>query len=225
LSEGDGQITNREKGVTTTAVCASSAGGNYIPPMLIFKRKRMTDLVLRGSPPGTIGACSDNGWITSQLFLKWLEQFAHHAILSVNERVILLLDGHASQKTLEAVNFARSHGIIMISFPPHSTHRMQPLDRTFFGLFKSQFNKECDKWMTRHVGRRISPFEQAELFSLAYLAVANISKAQSGFLCTGLWPYDPDVYRDEEFAPSLITDEPLSGTVTVSRLKLFYHET
>ena len=65
-----GKITSGEKGVTTTAVCAFSASGNYIPPMLIFKRKRMTKLLLRGSPPGTLGAWSDNGWITNELFLK-----------------------------------------------------------------------------------------------------------------------------------------------------------
>ena len=56
-----GKITRGEKVVTTKAVCAFSASGNYIPPMLIFKRKRMTELLLRGSPTGTLGVCSDNG--------------------------------------------------------------------------------------------------------------------------------------------------------------------
>ena len=210
-----GKITSGEKGVTTTAVCAFSAGGNYVPPMLIFKRKRMTDLLLRGSPPGTIGACSDNGWITNDLFLNWLKHFASHAKPSVNEKVILLLDGHASHKSLEAVEFARANGIVMISFPPHSTHHMQPLDRTFFGPLKQQYNKECDKWMTQHVSQRISPFDQAQLFGLAYTSVANIAKAQSGFCCTGVWPYNPDIYTDADFAPSLITDEPDPATEQV----------
>lgn len=126
-----GKITSGEKGVTTTAVCAFSASGNYIPPMLIFKRKRMMELLLRGSPPGTLGACSDNGWITNELFLKWLKHFAAHAKPSVDEKVILLLDGHASHKTLEAVEYGRTHGIDMISFPSHSTHHMQPLVEPF----------------------------------------------------------------------------------------------
>jgi len=215
-----GKITSGEKGVTTTAVCAFSASGNYIPPMLIFKRKRMTELLLRGSPPGTLGACSDNGWITNELFLKWLKHFASHAKPSVNEKVILLLDGHASHKTLEAVEYGRTHGIVMISFPPHSTHHMQPLDRTFFGPLKMQYHKECDKWMTQHVGQRISPFQLAELFGLAYTAVANIAKARSGFSCTGMWPYDPDVYTDVDFAPSMITDEP-EGTPAANQTSPF----
>ena len=45
--------------------------------------------------------------------------------------------------------------IVMICFPPHSTHRMQPLDRTVYGPMKAAYNRECDKWMTSHVGQRI----------------------------------------------------------------------
>ena len=176
------------------------------------------ELLLRGSPPGTLGACSDNGWITNELFLKWLKHFAAHAKPSVDEKVILLLDGHASHMTLEAVEYGRTHGIVMISFPPHSTHHMQPLDRTFFGPLKMQYHKECDKWMmTQHVGQRISPYQLAELFGLAYTAVANIAKAQSGFSCTGMWPYNPDVYTNADFASSMITDEP-EGTTAASQV-------
>jgi|SRR6218665_2792339 len=31
------------------------------------------------------------------------------------------------------------------SFPPHCTHRIQPLDLTFFGLLKRYYRSECDK--------------------------------------------------------------------------------
>jgi len=100
-----GKITSGETGVTTAAVCAFSASDNYIPPKLIFKRKRMTELLLKGSPPGTLGACSDNGCITNELFLKWLKHFAAHAKPSADEKVILLLDRHASHKTLQAMEY------------------------------------------------------------------------------------------------------------------------
>ena len=54
LAEQVGRKTSGEKAVTTTAICAVSASGVYIPPMLIYKRKRMNDLLLKGSSPGTI---------------------------------------------------------------------------------------------------------------------------------------------------------------------------
>jgi len=37
--------------------------------------------------------------------------------------------------------------------PPHTTHRMQPLDRTFYGPLKAHYNTECDKWMTIRVAQ------------------------------------------------------------------------
>jgi len=35
----------------------------------------MTDILLKGCSLGTIGGCSENGWVTSELFLKWLKHF------------------------------------------------------------------------------------------------------------------------------------------------------
>ena len=208
-----GKITSGEKGVTTTAVCAVNAMGQYIPPMLIYKRKRMNDILLKGAPPGTIGGCSDNGWVTTELFLKWMKHFAHHAKPSKEKPILLLLDGHSSHKSLSTIEFARENGIIMISFPPHSTHKMQPLDRTVYGPLKAAYNRKCDKWMTTtsRVGRRISVFDQAELFGKAYIATATMHNALSGFRCTGMWPYNPDVFQAEDFAPNLITEEELPG--------------
>lgn len=134
----------------------------------------MLDILLRGSPPGTVAGCSDNGRVTSDLFVKWLKHFAQHARPSRERTAILLVDGHASHKSLNAVEFARENGIVMISFPPHSTHRMQPLDRTVYGPLKAAYNRECDKWMTNHVGQRISVFDQAELFGNAYINCVSI---------------------------------------------------
>ena len=64
-----GRITSGERGETVTIICAMNGAGNYVPPMMIFKRRRLIQLLLRGSPPGTVGAVSDNGWVTSDLFL------------------------------------------------------------------------------------------------------------------------------------------------------------
>jgi len=56
--------------------------------------------------------------------------------------VILILDGHGSHKTLAAIEYARDHGIVMISLPPHTTHELQPLDLTLFGPLKAHYNAE-----------------------------------------------------------------------------------
>ena len=87
--------------------------------------------------------------------------------------VILLLDGHSSHKTLAAIDFCRSHNVTLISFPPHTTHRLQPLDICFFGPLKSFYNGACDNWMTMRPGQRIGFYDIAGLFSAATYTDAN----------------------------------------------------
>jgi len=208
-----GKVCSGEKGQTTTVICCVSAAGFYVPPMLIFRRKRFTELLLRDSPPGTIGACSANGWVDSELFIKWLTHFISVVKPSPTNKVILILDGHSSHKTLGAVELARQHGIVMMSLPPHTTHKMQPLDRTVFGPLKAHYNSECDKWMLSHAGQRISQYDIAGLFGAAYLKTCTMEKAISGFRCTGLWPFNPDIFTEDDFLPSVVTDEPDPDTV------------
>jgi len=201
------KVTSGEKGRTVTVVCCMSAGGSFIPPMMIFPRKRMLDLLLKGSPPGTIGAASPNGWTDNTLFIQWLRHFMQHTKCSKEEPCILIMDGHQSHKSLEAIELAREHGVIMVTLPPHCTHRMQPLDRTFFKSLKMNYNAACDDWMRCHPGRRISFFEMAELFHRAYAKSATHEKAVHGFECTGLWPYNSQLFSAEDFEAAEVTNE------------------
>src|SRR6218665_2284543 len=138
-----------------TVIYAVNTAGFYVPPMLIFKRKRLPDGLLRGTLPGTVGAVRENGWITNELFEKWLKHFISYAKPSETNQILLILDGHCSHKSLAAIELARSTGIIMLGSPPHATHKMQPLDRTIYGPLKTNYNSECDKWMVSNEGLRI----------------------------------------------------------------------
>lgn len=59
-------VTSAERGQTTTILLAMNATGQYIPSM-ISKRKHMKDSLIDHAPPGTLGSCSDSGWIGSDL--------------------------------------------------------------------------------------------------------------------------------------------------------------
>ena len=70
-----GSLTSGERGFTTTVVCCFSASGTYVPPMMIFKRKRLPDELKIGAPPGSNVRCNESGWMTKELFVKWLKHF------------------------------------------------------------------------------------------------------------------------------------------------------
>jgi len=118
-----------------------SAAGHFLPPMLIFKREPMADSLKSGAPNGTIFACTESGWIDAQVFLQWLQHFIDCVKPSNDNKHLLVLDGHACHsKNLEAIQLARENGIFMISFPVHTTHKLQPLDVAFFKSLKNWYN-------------------------------------------------------------------------------------
>jgi hypothetical protein len=52
-----------------------SATGNLFPPMLIFNRLSFKQELSEGTPPGTKFACTESGWITSEVDVQWLKHF------------------------------------------------------------------------------------------------------------------------------------------------------
>ena len=153
-----------------------------------------------GAPPGTVVERSDSGWMTKELFLVWIKHFHAHVKWSPDKPGLLILDGHYSHtRNLEAIDFARENGIILLSLPPHTTHRLQPLDRTFYQSLMVNYDRVCDKWL-RTEKTTVTVDVVARLFGQAYVAPATMSTAVNGFRCTGIWPWDRHVFTDEDCA-------------------------
>ena len=122
------QVVSHERGETVTLCAFVNSIGNTVPPCLIFPRKRFYDRMMTGAPPGTLGLSSPSGWMTTELFLECLRHFVKHVRCSKTERALLLLNNHESHVSIEATDFCRDNGIILLTFPPHCSHRLQPLD-------------------------------------------------------------------------------------------------
>lgn len=201
-----GKVVSAERGQTITLVCAMSATGNFVPPVFIFPRKRMQGYLLNNAPEGSIGIVSDSGFINTDLFIDYLRHFKSNVQPTKDNPVLLILDNHSSHISLAAVNFCRDNGIHMLTLPSHSSHKMQPLDRGFFGPLKVKFAYECDKWLSHHPGRVIGQTEVAQLVNEAFQKAASLSNAVSGFKVSGIWPIDTDIFSDEDFAAASVTD-------------------
>lgn len=90
------RITSADRGMSTTVVICVSAGGNYIPPLFIFSRKRMKEELKDGAPPGSIFSCNANGWMTTEVFSIWFDHFLKHAKPTNEDPALLILDGHGA---------------------------------------------------------------------------------------------------------------------------------
>lgn len=198
-----GAISSGERGVNTTAVCATSASGQYIPPMLIFKRKRMSPLLENGAPPGSIVTVSETGYINSELFVQWMKHFIDIVKPSQDKNVLLLLDGHTTHsRNLESIKLARENYIVLLQLPGHTTHRLQPLDVSIFGPMSKYYIQAVETWLRSNPGKAVSQYEVTELFNKAYMRAATVGNAVSGFKTTGIWPVNRNVFEDHDFLPS-----------------------
>ena len=134
-----------------TVVCAMSANGEYIPRTFLFPRKNMATTLMKGVAEGSTGYAVPSGWMDTEDFRKWLEHFQKHVHPGPAHPVLLILDNHASHRSSSAINYARENFIVMLSLPPHSSRKLQPLDKTFFESVEeavlqslSQFHAESE---------------------------------------------------------------------------------
>ncbi|KAF2885383.1 hypothetical protein ILUMI_20781 [Ignelater luminosus] len=204
-----GFLTSAERGQNISIVLCLNATGQFIPPAIIFPRKRHNDLLYQGLPYGTLCLHNESGYMKSDTFVKFLEHFQKHCQSSVDKKVLLILDGHVTHQTVEAIEYCRSNGIIMLSFPPHCTHEMQPLDVAVFSPLMTYYNEELNLWLKANPGKIVTLYNVGPLFGKAYRRAATLNNGLSGFEKTGIFPYNPNILPDWKFKPSCTTDRPM----------------
>ncbi|KAK9716927.1 DDE superfamily endonuclease [Popillia japonica] len=133
----------------------------------------MNERLMINAPNENVGEAQPNGWMNAELFLKQMHLFVKYSNPTTDNAVLLILDGHASHKELDVIEFARNNHIHMLSTPPHTTHKLQPLDRTFMKPFKSAYNDACAWWMRSYPGVRISEYEIAGFVASAFTRVSR----------------------------------------------------
>ena len=62
-------------------------------------------------------------------------------------------------------------------------------------------------WMVNHPGKRICFYSIAALFGEAFAKASTLDKGVARFFSCVLWPFNPDVLTDADFAPSMMTDD------------------
>ena len=80
----------------------------------------------------------ENGYMIAEIFLEWLVHFKNNIPggMSRENKHLLVLDGHASHVTQEAIQFGIENGLNIMTLPSHCSHEMQPLDVAIFHPFK-----------------------------------------------------------------------------------------
>jgi hypothetical protein len=100
------QVQVAERGVLTTVIPCISANGDLIPPFIIVKGQRLSPDFIE-SVPKTYGiASTKSAYIDRYTFVKFLSHFKkNRQKLNINGTAYLVLGGHSSHLSYEAIDF------------------------------------------------------------------------------------------------------------------------
>lgn len=71
-----------------------------------------------------------------------------------------------------------------------------------------------DSWMVRNPGKRVTDYDLCTIFTPAYNRIANAEKAVKGFKAIGIYPFNPEIFSDDDYMPSSVTEQVDPASLT-----------
>ncbi|XP_050306272.1 uncharacterized protein LOC126743286 [Anthonomus grandis grandis] len=158
-------ITSAEKGETISVITCVNAERTFFPPCCIFKGK---------NTKRAFEATARLLWAKSQLMSHL--KFSSNGLKTFlfRGKVLLIMDGHSSHcSNVELLDYALANDVILFFFPSHTTHWLQPLDRSFFKSLNAYWAQTCQNWVHSNPGRKLSRLQFAQLLNIVLVATRN----------------------------------------------------
>ena len=187
------------------------ATGTVLPPALIYRGDSgsLQDTWLEDWVPGqeAFFATSSNGWTSDSFGRNWLQKIfqRYTSQKAGRKRRLLLVDGHSSHVNMEFILLCDSLRILLLILPPHSTHRLQPLDVSLFSPLATYYTQGLTQLMYTSLG--IVSMSKRSFWSVfwpAWQRAFTPKNIASGFAKTGIFPYNPSATLDKITKPRQI---------------------
>jgi DDE superfamily endonuclease len=139
-------------------------------------------------------ASSENGWSCDLLGQNWLENVFDRLTKekAKRERRLLIVDGHSSHVNMRFIDYADMNRIVLAVLPPHSTHRLQPLDVGLFSPLATFYSQQIDQLLTQSQGLvRLTKRDFWSLFYEAWKQAFTVKNVRSAWEKTGIYPFNP----------------------------------
>ncbi|KYN09256.1 hypothetical protein ALC57_18636 [Trachymyrmex cornetzi] len=198
-----GSITSAEREINVTVLVAA---GMFVPPMFLFPRKKYRDYFVRHGPPDCISMGNASGWMTDVEFYGFMNHFIKHVKPSKDSPVLLLVDNHSSHLSIKTLDLAKENGVVMLSFPPHCSYKLQPLDVAVYGPFKKYLSSAQDAWLRSNPGKTMTIYDIPSIVRTSLPLALSFVNIIKGFEKSGIFPFNKDIFDESDYAPSYVTD-------------------
>ncbi|KIJ50752.1 hypothetical protein M422DRAFT_159282 [Sphaerobolus stellatus SS14] len=180
------------------AVCAD---GTACPPCIIMPVGETGEWISVSSLGGF--AQTTNGWTDNNICHQWFEKTFIPFVQGRNKSgkpILLTSDGHQSHKTSEMHALAFGNNIILYRLPPHTTHKLQPLDVGVFGPFQRAW---VQHFTHKNVVERYMEVPETDAFLQIRSNHVSAKAISAAFQKAGMWPVNREAYSHKDYAPSL----------------------
>ncbi|KAJ8115208.1 hypothetical protein OPT61_g3090 [Boeremia exigua] len=195
------QDGNREWVSVIATVCAD---GSVLSPGVIFAgmdnvlQSTWVDAIEVGKH-SVFTTATPSGWSNDEVGLAWLEQVFQRETeqKTRNSWRLLIVDGHGSHITRSFIDYCNLHRILLLIYPPHSTHTLQPLDVVCFSPLSTNYSKASTQLLHETqglVGIKKSDF--FDLFHTAWMKTFTKNLILKAFEATGIWPPNAAIVLD-----------------------------
>jgi hypothetical protein len=205
-------------------MCTITANGDAFRPMFVLPEFVQLPDELKSFCPEAYFVSSGTGWMTQRTFLMYAhvllyELSLYRAKLEPNlreERLLLILDGHSSRWTSEAIALLRDGGVDVLVLPAHCTHVLQPFDVCVASAVKNELAIGCNKLELSedeyHTLRNTATTPETMGEKRAYLINAFLNawsggadrgNVKAGFLACGLYPLVPETAINNKYTRRL----------------------
>ena len=214
--QGAMQDGSREFITLLACICADMTA---LPAALIYQGKSqdLMDTWLDDLEEHDIAyfASSEKGWSSDAYGMAWLNKVfdPHTRDKAKRSRRLLIVDGHSSHVNMAFIDRCDRLKILVLILPPHSTHKLQPLDCGNFLPLAIFYGQEITAILTDSEGETSMTKRMFYgCFKPAFEKAFCVENIESAWKKTGLWPYDPSLVLDP-FKARPNTDIPVKTEV------------
>ena len=138
---------------------------------------------------------SKKGWTNEDLELFWLIKIFEPSTRSKADYIkrLLIINSYSSHINMKFINYYDQNGILLAILPPHSTHRLQPLDVTVFSPLTTIYSEQINAFIqSSHKFGRITKRVFWSLFRNAWKSALTSFNIYADFSATDIWPFKPN---------------------------------
>lgn len=194
-----GCMSSAERGTNVSCALAVNAAGQCIPPFFIFPRANMQSIFMATAQSSSAGEANASGYMQQAEFYKFMVHFVKYSHASKDKPTLLLLDNHTSHLSIAAIDKAIEFNITMLTFPPHCTHKMQPLDRGVIGPVKARYVAKHDSWMKANGGKTFELYHVPSIVEACLDECATAANIKSAFKRTGVFEFNRNIFTEDDF--------------------------